>query len=159
ASWRRPARRRRSCKSCATRWPRRWLRRTSSTRWRSRGWSRAARSPPNGPNTCNRKWRSIRSSSRTQASSRNELIDFMANPIQIGMGGYGAPTTGFSKALKLMGDKLAAQFGDRVDVKYVWNIMDFGYKAEDILWLVESGVLTLVYQSSSYLTDRVPELS
>src|SRR5262249_16010263 len=108
---------------------------------------------------CNRKWRSIRSSSRTPASSRNELIDSMANPIQIRMGGYGPPTTGFSKALKLMGDKLAAQFGARVDVKYVWNIMDFGYKAEDILWLVESGVLTLVYQSSSYLTDRVPELS
>ena len=36
--------------------------------------------------------------------------------------------------------------------------MDFGYKAEEILWLVESGVLTLGYQSSSYLTDRVPEL-
>ena len=36
--------------------------------------------------------------------------------------------------------------------------MDFGYRAEDILWLVESGVLTLGYQSSSYLTDRVPEL-
>jgi TRAP-type transport system periplasmic protein len=43
-------------------------------------------------------------------------------------------------------------------VKYVWNIMDFGYRAEEILWLVESGVLTLGYQSSSYLTDRVPEL-
>ena len=36
--------------------------------------------------------------------------------------------------------------------------MDLGYRAEDILWLVESGVLTLGYQSSSYLTDRVPEL-
>jgi TRAP-type C4-dicarboxylate transport system substrate-binding protein len=36
--------------------------------------------------------------------------------------------------------------------------MDFGYRAEDILWLVESGVLTLGYQSSSYLTGRVPEL-
>src|SRR5262249_39773215 len=46
----------------------------------------------------------------------------------------------------------------RVQVKYVWNIMDFGYKAEDILWLVEYGLLTLGYQSSSYLTDRVPEL-
>ena len=43
-------------------------------------------------------------------------------------------------------------------MKYVWNIMDFGYRAEDILWLVESGVLTLGYQSSSYLTGRVPEL-
>ena len=78
--------------------------------------------------------------------------------IQIRMGGYGPATTGFSKALKFIGDRLVGQFGDRIDVKYVWNIMDFGYRAEDILWLVESGVLTLGYQSSSYLTDRVGEL-
>src|SRR5262252_399742 len=78
--------------------------------------------------------------------------------IQIRMGGYGPSTTGFSRALKLIGDRLTAQFGDRVDIKYVWNIMDLGYRAEDILWLVEHGLLTLGYQSSSYLTDRVPEL-
>ena len=36
--------------------------------------------------------------------------------------------------------------------------MDHGYKAEDILTLVENGEMTLGYQSSSYLTDRVPEL-
>jgi tripartite ATP-independent transporter DctP family solute receptor len=83
----------------------------------------------------------------------------MATPIQIRMGGYGPSSTGFSLALKRIGDRLSARFGDRIDVKYVWNIMDFGYKAEDILWLVESGVLTLGYQSSSYLTHRVPELS
>jgi TRAP-type C4-dicarboxylate transport system substrate-binding protein len=82
----------------------------------------------------------------------------MSKPIQIRMGGYGPATTGFSKSLKFIGDRLAKQFGDRIDVKYVWNIMDFGYRAEEILWLVESGVLTLGYQSSSYLTDRVPEL-
>jgi tripartite ATP-independent transporter DctP family solute receptor len=74
------------------------------------------------------------------------------------MGGYGPPTTSFSKSLKFIGDKLEAQFGDRVDIKYVWNIMDLGFKGEDILWLVEHGLLTLGYQSSSYLTDRVPEL-
>ena len=78
--------------------------------------------------------------------------------ITIRMGGYGPAETGFSRALKFIGDKLTARFRDEIDVKYVWNIMDFGYKAEDILWLVESGVLTLGYQSSSYLTDRVPEL-
>jgi TRAP-type C4-dicarboxylate transport system substrate-binding protein len=83
----------------------------------------------------------------------------MATPIQIRMGGYGPATTGFSKSLMFIGDRLEKQFGDRIDAKYVWNIMDFGYRAEDILWLVESGVLTLGYQSSSYLTDRVPELS
>jgi tripartite ATP-independent transporter DctP family solute receptor len=74
------------------------------------------------------------------------------------MGGYGPATTGFSKSLKFIGDKLQAELGDRVDIKYVWNIMDLGFKAEDILWLVEHGLLTLGYQSSSYLTDRVPEL-
>jgi len=67
----------------------------------------------------------------------------MAKPIQIRMGGYGPATTGFSKSLKFIGERL---------------VMDFGYRAEEILWLVESGVLTLGYQSSSYLTDRVPEL-
>jgi len=82
----------------------------------------------------------------------------MTNPIIIRMGGYGPPTTSFSLSLKLIGDTLLAEFGDRIDVKYIWNIMDFGYRAEDILWLVEDGVLTLGYQSSSYLTDRVPTL-
>ena len=82
----------------------------------------------------------------------------MNEPIKIRMGGYGPPTTSFSRSLKLIGDTLESQFGDRVSVKYVWNIMDFGYRAEDILWLVEDGLLTLGYQSSSYLTDRVPEL-
>jgi tripartite ATP-independent transporter DctP family solute receptor len=82
----------------------------------------------------------------------------MSKPIQIRMGGYGPPTTGFSKSLKFIGDKLQAEFGGRVDIKYVWNIMDLGFMAEDILWVVEHGLLTLGYQSSSYLTDRVPEL-
>jgi tripartite ATP-independent transporter DctP family solute receptor len=83
----------------------------------------------------------------------------MTKPIPIRMGGYGPPTTGFSRSLKFIGDRLEKEFGDRVDVKYVWNIMDFGYRADDIWWLVEDGVLDLGYQSSSYLTDRVPELS
>jgi TRAP-type transport system periplasmic protein len=82
----------------------------------------------------------------------------MEKRTQIRMGGYGPPTTGFSRALKRIGDRLEARFGDRVEVKYVWNIIDLGYKAEDILWLVEHGLLTLGYQSSSYLTDRIPEL-
>ena len=82
----------------------------------------------------------------------------MTEPIAIRMGGYGPATTGFSRALKFIGDRLAAEFGDRLRVNYVWNIMELGYRAEDILWLVEHGLLTLGYQSSSYLTDRVPEL-
>jgi tripartite ATP-independent transporter DctP family solute receptor len=79
-------------------------------------------------------------------------------PTRILMGGYGPPSTGFSLALKKIGDRLQARFGDEVEVKYVYNILDLGYRGEDILWLVEQGVLTLGYQSSSYLTDRVRDL-
>jgi tripartite ATP-independent transporter DctP family solute receptor len=82
----------------------------------------------------------------------------MSDAIQIRMGGYGPATTGFSRALKMIGDRLEGEFGGRVQIKYVWNIMDLGYRADDILWLVEHGLLTLGYQSSSYLTDRVPAL-
>ena len=81
-----------------------------------------------------------------------------SRPIEIRLGGYGPATTTFSRALKLIGDRVKAALGDGVEIRYVWNIMDFGYKSEDILWLVESGVLTLGYQSTSYFTDRVPEI-
>jgi TRAP-type transport system periplasmic protein len=88
---------------------------------------------------------------------RNEREN-MNKPIKIRMGGYGPPNTGFSKSLKLIGEKLETQFGKDVAIEYIYNIMDHGHKAEDILTLVESGEMTLGYQSSSYLTDRVPEL-
>jgi TRAP-type C4-dicarboxylate transport system substrate-binding protein len=79
-------------------------------------------------------------------------------PIQIRMGGYSPATTGFSLGLKRIGDQLKSKFGKDVEIKYVYNILDLGYRSEDILWLVESGVLTLGYQSSSYMTERVPDL-
>jgi len=78
--------------------------------------------------------------------------------IQICMGGYGPATTTHSRALKMIGDSLTAQFDKEVDIRYVWNVMDFGYKSEDVLWMAERGILTLAYQSTSYLTERVPEL-
>ncbi len=79
-------------------------------------------------------------------------------PITIRLGGYGPATTPFSLGLKMIGERLKAKFRDAVDVKYVYNILDLGYRGEDILWLVESGILTLGYQSSSYMTDRVPDI-
>ena len=79
-------------------------------------------------------------------------------PIRIFMGGYSPADNGFSLALKRIGDRVSAKFKGDVEVKYVYNILDLGYRGEDILWLVESGVLTLGYQSSSYLTERVPDL-
>ncbi len=80
-------------------------------------------------------------------------------PIQIRLAGYGPATTSFSRALQAIGDRLQSAHGNAVEVKYVFNIMDLGYKAEDILWLVECGILTLGYQSTSYFTQRVPDLA
>jgi TRAP-type C4-dicarboxylate transport system substrate-binding protein len=74
------------------------------------------------------------------------------------MGGYGPPTTTHSRALKMIGDRLVAAFGKDVDVKYVWNVMDLGYLGDDVVWMAEHGILTIAYQSTSYLTSRVPEL-
>ena len=82
----------------------------------------------------------------------------MSVPIQIRMGGYGPPTTTCSRGLRIMGDRLEAEFGKSVDVKTIWNVMDLGYKGGDLLWMAEHGILTLSYQSTSYLADRVPEL-
>ncbi len=82
----------------------------------------------------------------------------MSEPIQIRMGGYGPPTTTCSRGLKAMGERLERDFGRAVDVKYIWNVMDLGYKGSDLLWMAEHGILTLSYQSTSYLADRVPEL-
>jgi tripartite ATP-independent transporter DctP family solute receptor len=89
-------------------------------------------------------------------AARQPTSSASKRPIRILMGGYGPATTGFSLALKRIGERLQTKFGDQVDVKYVYNILDFGYRADDIIWLVESGVLTLGYQSSSYFTDRIP---
>ena len=82
----------------------------------------------------------------------------MTQSIQICMGGYGPPATTHSRALKMIGDRLETEFGDAVDIKYVWNGMDLGYQGDDVLWMAERGILTLAYQSTSYLTSRVPEL-
>lgn len=80
-------------------------------------------------------------------------------PIQIIMTGYGPATTSFSLALKRIGDQVEAKFPGDVEVRYVYNILELGYKGSDILWLVENGIVSMGYQSSSYLTDRVSDLS
>jgi C4-dicarboxylate-binding protein DctP len=74
------------------------------------------------------------------------------------MGGYSPSTTAFSLALKRIGDRLKRRFGDEVDVKYIYNVLDLGYREDDLNWMVDSGVLTLAYQSSGYFTPEVPNL-
>lgn len=82
----------------------------------------------------------------------------MTAPIQIRLGGYGPPATSFSRGLRIIGDRLAREFGGRVDIQYVWNVMDLGYAAEDVAALTERGALTLSYQTTSGLSGAIPEL-
>ena len=77
-------------------------------------------------------------------------------PIVIRIAGYGPDTTSFSQGMTLIGERLAARFGDRVDVRYLLNVMDVGYGGSDLPWLVDAGLLTMAYSTMS--EDRIPEL-
>ena len=72
----------------------------------------------------------------------------MSEAIQIRMGGYGPASTTCSRGLKIMGDALARDFGKSVDVKYIWNVMDLGYKGGDLLRIAEYVHAALTRQST-----------
>jgi TRAP-type C4-dicarboxylate transport system substrate-binding protein len=76
-------------------------------------------------------------------------------PIVIRLGGYGPDTTSFSQGMRLIGERLTDQLGDRVDVRYVLNVLDIGYGGADLPWLVDSGLLTLAYATMS--EEQIPE--
>ncbi len=82
----------------------------------------------------------------------------MSEPIVIRFAGYSPPTTSHSRAVEHFRDALAERVGDAVRVDIYWNVLDFGYRADDLLSMVECGLLTMCYFSSSYLAARVPEL-
>ena len=64
---------------------------------------------------------------------------------RIVIAGHAQPMTSFSHGLNVIGDQLTATSDERIDVKYVYNIVDLGYSGEDLTWLVESQILTLAY--------------
>ena len=77
------------------------------------------------------------------------------DPIVIRLGGYGPETTSFSQGMRLVGERLTERLGDRVDVRYVLNVLDIGYGGADLSWLVDAGLLTMAYATMS--EDRIPE--
>lgn len=82
----------------------------------------------------------------------------MTEPLRIRMVGYGPPTTTHSRGLKFIGDRLTEQFGEQVDIVYIWNVMDLGYGSDAVLWLTECGLCDIAYMSTTALTRRVPDL-
>lgn len=83
----------------------------------------------------------------------------MPEPIRIRFGGYSPPETSHSRAVVRFAEALARRTGGAVQTDKAWNVMDFGYGANELLWLTESGVLTMCYFSTAYLAERVPELA
>jgi len=92
------------------------------------------------------------------AQQRTAPRSATTKPIRLLLAGYAPPNNGFSLSLKRIGERVQTKFGKDVDVKYLFNILDLGYKGEDLPWLVEDGVLTMAYQSSSYFTEQIPDL-
>ena len=73
------------------------------------------------------------------------------------LGGYAPAESSFGQALDLIGERLEARFGDAVMVRYVYNVIDIGYPAgNSLLWLVDSGLVTLGYLS---MADQVDALN
>jgi len=77
----------------------------------------------------------------------------------IRIGGYAPADSTHSLALARLRDRLIARLGDQVSVEILWNILDEGRPAPDLLEMVEAGELTFCYFSTSYLGQRVPELN
>lgn len=72
------------------------------------------------------------------------------------LGGYAPAESSFGRGLDLIGERLEARFGDAVEMRYVYNVIDIGYPAgNSLLWLVDSGLLTLGYLS---MANQVPAL-
>ncbi len=82
----------------------------------------------------------------------------MSEPIKIRFGGYSPPDSTHSRAAVHFKEALASRVGGAVEVDHFWNVLDFGYRADDLLSMVECGLLTMCYFSTSYLATRVPEL-
>ena len=76
----------------------------------------------------------------------------------IRMGGYAPRDSAHSRAVESMCSAIDGS-GLDVSTEVLWNIMDDGRPAADLLDLVESGDLDLCYFSTSYLCRRIPELA
>ncbi len=77
-------------------------------------------------------------------------------PNHIRFGGYQPPASVHNRAADVFGKTLTSQLGDAVAFSLDGNVIASGYKAADLLSLVECGELTLCYFSASYLAARVP---
>ena len=79
--------------------------------------------------------------------------------LSIRLGGYAPRDSSHGDGVAHLVEHLEGTLGDSLQCEVVWNILDQGRPASDLLEMVGSGELTLCYFSSSYLGSRVPELN
>jgi len=72
--------------------------------------------------------------------------------------GYSPPDSVYSAAARRFKELVEAGSGGRIAVDLFWNVLDFGYSAEQLIQMVESGLLTGCYMSTSYLAGLAPRL-
>ena len=91
------------------------------------------------------------SSEQPIADSNSKQLIESKYPIEITLAGYGPSTSSFSQGLTLIGDHMQSKFGDDVVVRYVYNILEFGYPnaGPALMGLVEKDSLTLGYVTMS----------
>ena len=77
-------------------------------------------------------------------------------PAPFVMGGHAQPGTSFSRGLDLIGARLVERFGDRIDPRYAYDVEGVGFEGTDMMWLVETGILSLAY--STDVGEGVPAL-
>ncbi len=79
-------------------------------------------------------------------------------PTKIHFVGYHPTTSVQARAVEVLRSELKRELGDAVEFKFDPDIGELGYKAFEILDLLEAGDFDICYFYSSYLTERVSEL-
>ena len=80
------------------------------------------------------------------------------NPTIIRLGGYQKPASIHTRACVRFGELLRAKLGDRVDFRFVPDVLALGHKSGDLPKMVESGELSMCYISSLRFAQWVPPL-
>ena len=81
----------------------------------------------------------------------------MTGPIRFG--GYQPERSVHTRAVRVLEREIAAGMGAHAAFEFTPAIMAKGHAAADLLTLTEGGQLEMCYFASSYLAERVPELS
>ena len=78
----------------------------------------------------------------------------MPENIKIRLGGYSPPDSTHSLAAVHFKESLEKKFGKVVTVDLFWNVLDFGYRADDLLSMVECGLLNMLAFPPNLFTER-----